>query len=63
MSGSDAGEALGLGFDHGAEVVAPERALLLEVAPDRCEVVIGKRFAQQLPVDPARVSGVGPSDV
>jgi len=36
----DAGEALGFGFGHGAEVVAPERALLLEVASDRCEVVV-----------------------
>jgi len=32
MSGLDTNEALGLGFDHGAEVVAPERALMLEVA-------------------------------
>jgi hypothetical protein len=37
--------------------------LLLKVASDRCEVVVGKCFAQQLPVGPTRVSGVGPSDV
>jgi hypothetical protein len=47
MSGLDVGEVLDLGSDHGAEVVAPERMLLLKVASDCCEVVVGERFAQQ----------------
>lgn len=63
MSGSDAGEALGLGFDHGAEVVAPERALLLEIVSDRRDVVVGERFAQQLPVGRRARLGRGASDV
>jgi len=29
MSGLDAGETLGFGFDYGAEVIAAPRALLL----------------------------------
>lgn len=47
MRGSDAGEASSLGFDHGAEVVAPKRSLLLQVGSDGFEVVVGQSFAQQ----------------
>lgn len=36
----------GLGLDHGAEVVSPERALLLEIGADVGELVIRQGFAQ-----------------
>lgn len=45
-----AGEALGLGFHHRAEVVAAVGALLLQVEADRCEVFVAKRLGQQCPV-------------
>lgn len=34
MGGSHAGEALGLGFDHGAKVLAAQGTLLLEIESD-----------------------------
>lgn len=47
MRGSDAGESLRLGFDHGAEVVVAPRALLLQVLPDPDEVFFQDRFVQK----------------
>lgn len=41
MRWPDAGEPLGLGFDHGAEIVVAERALLLKVDADSRKVVVG----------------------
>jgi len=46
MSGPDAGEALSLGFDHGAEVVAAPRALLPQIVTDGLQVLVRERFAQ-----------------
>lgn len=40
MGGTDAGEALGLGFDHGAEAVVAPRALLLDVGVDGLQVFV-----------------------
>jgi hypothetical protein len=34
MGGAGAGKTMGLGLDHGAEVIAAEGALLLQVDPD-----------------------------
>lgn len=47
MSGADAGEAAGLGFDRGAEIVVAPCALLLEIGPNSREVVVGQGFVQQ----------------
>ena len=41
MGGPDAGEALGLGFDHRAKVVATQRPLLLKVGSDGFQIVVG----------------------
>jgi hypothetical protein len=41
MCWPDAGEPQGLGFDHGAEVVAAERALFWKVDADSRKVVVG----------------------
>ena len=40
-------EALGLGFDHRAEIVAPVGALLLQVEADAREVFFADGFGQQ----------------
>ena len=40
MGGTGTGKALGLGLDHGAEVVVAECALLLQVDPDVVQVVL-----------------------
>jgi len=45
MCVADAGEALGLGFDHGAEAIPAQRLLLLQVVSDEFRVVVGKVFA------------------
>ncbi len=45
MSGPHAGEALGVGFDHGVEVVPAQGSLLLKIDSDGCEVIIGQGFA------------------
>lgn len=50
MGGPNAGEAMGLGFDHGLEVVAAPRTLLLEVRADGCQVFVGESFFQDLPI-------------
>lgn len=50
MGRADACEAPGLGLDHGPEGVASQRALLLQVDADCCEVVIGQDFPEQLSV-------------
>ena len=47
MRGSDAGKTLGLGFDHGAEVVSAQGTLLLEIGSDGRQVVVGRGFAQK----------------
>ena len=39
MGGVGAGKAMGLGPDHGVEVIATEGALLLQVDPDVVQVV------------------------
>lgn len=44
MRGPDAGEALGLGFDHRAEVIATQGALLLKVGSDGFQVAVGQGF-------------------
>jgi len=44
MRGPDAGEALGLGFDHRAEVIATQGPLLLQVGSDGFQVVVGQGF-------------------
>lgn len=59
MCGAGAGEALGLGFDHGAEVVASPGALLLQVKPDVGQRVFGDRFVQQVPVSGSAISRNG----
>src|SRR6185437_900195 len=41
VRGPDAGEALGLGFDHRAKVVATQRPLLLKVGSDGFQIVVG----------------------
>ena len=46
MSGPDAGEALGLGFDHGAEIIAAPSTLLLQVVADGFQVLVGQRLAE-----------------
>ena len=49
MSRTDASEASGLGFDHGAKVVAAPGALLLQVLADRGEIFIGHGFVEHVP--------------
>lgn len=44
MRGPDASEALGLGFDHRAEVVAAQGPLLVKVGSDGFQVVVGQGF-------------------
>lgn len=41
-----AGEALGLGFDHGTEIVAAVGTLLLQVQADRGEVLVTDRLRE-----------------
>jgi hypothetical protein len=43
----NAGKALGLGFDHGAEVVSTQGTLLLEIGSDGRQVVVGQGLAQK----------------
>lgn len=50
MCGPDAGEALGLGFDHCAKVIAAQCPLLLKIGSDGFQVVVGQGFVQQLAV-------------
>ena len=50
MCWPDAGEALGFGLDHRAEVIPTQGALLLKVGSDGFQVVIGEGFVQQLSV-------------
>ncbi len=45
MSEPDAGEALCLGFDHGAEVIAAPYALLLQVVADGLQVLVRQCLA------------------
>ena len=45
-----AGEPLGLGFDHRAEVVAAVGALLLQVEAEGGEVFFAQGFGQQRPI-------------
>ena len=47
MCRPNAGEALGLGFDHRTKVVAAVGALLLQVEPDRGEVFVADRLGEQ----------------
>jgi hypothetical protein len=46
MGGSGSGKAPGLGLDHGAEGVAAERALLLQVVTDFGERVVVQCLVQ-----------------
>lgn len=46
---ADASEASSLGFDHGADIVAPPFALLLRLLADRYEVFFGHTFVEQMP--------------
>ncbi len=46
MRRSHVGEALGLGFDHRAEVVAAIGALLLQVEADCGQVFVADRFGK-----------------
>lgn len=50
MCGSGAGEASGLGFDHGAKVVATQGSLLLKMGSDGFQVVVGQGSMQQLAI-------------
>jgi hypothetical protein len=45
VSRPHAGEALGLGFHHGPEVVPTQGALLLKMGSDSCQVIVGQGFA------------------
>jgi len=47
MCRPNAGEALGLGFDHRTKVVAAVGALLLQVEPDRGQVFVADRLGKQ----------------
>ena len=47
MCRPNAGEALGLGFDHRPKVVAAVGALLLQVEPDRGQVFVADRLGEQ----------------
>ena len=47
MCRPNAGEALGLGFDHRTKVVAAVGALLLQVEPDRGQVFLADRLGEQ----------------
>lgn len=47
MRWPEAGELLGLGFEHGAEVVAAPCALLLRVLPVFVQRVWWERFAEK----------------
>lgn len=49
MRRAHASEASGLGFDHGAEVVAALGALLLQVLADRGEIFSGRGFVEHVP--------------
>lgn len=53
MRGPHTGEALRLGLDHGAEVVAAESALLLEAGAVGGKVAVGQGFMHEA------VAGVG----
>jgi len=46
MSGRDAGKALGLGFDHGAESISAPSTLLLQVVADGFQVHVRQRLAE-----------------
>jgi len=43
----DAGKALSLRFDHGAEVVSTQGTLLLEMGSDGRQVVVGQGLTQK----------------
>ncbi len=47
MRGPHAGKPPGFCLDHRLEVVAAVGTLLVEVAPDRGEIVLGKCFSQE----------------
>ncbi len=47
MCRPNAGEALGLGFDHRTKVIAAGGALLLQVEPDRVQVFVVDRLGEQ----------------
>ncbi|HEV7123016.1 MAG TPA: hypothetical protein VGN24_06255, partial [Rhodanobacter sp.] len=50
MRGPDAGEASSPGFDHRAEVIATQSALLLKMDSDGFQVVFGQGFMQQVAI-------------
>ncbi|OOX10410.1 hypothetical protein Xcaj_16300 [Xanthomonas axonopodis pv. cajani] len=47
MRGPDARKAAGLGFDHRAEAVVAQGALLLQMEPDAGEQFVGEGFIEQ----------------
>lgn len=47
MRGTNAGKALGLGFDHGLECVVSQSTLLLKIGADGKYVIIGQGFVQE----------------
>jgi hypothetical protein len=60
VRGADVGEAAGLDFDHGAEVVAAPGALLLQVEADVGKCVFGDGLVQQAPVGGGAIGRRGP---
>ena len=49
MRGTGAGEPPGLGFDHAAEAIPPQGALLLKVDPDLLHGLVGTTWFQWAP--------------
>ncbi|WP_185735182.1 hypothetical protein [Burkholderia cepacia] len=50
MRRTNAGETLGLGFDHDLERVVSQSTLLLKIGTDGKQVVIGQGFMQKRPI-------------
>jgi hypothetical protein len=59
MRRPNAGEASGLGFDHGVEIVVAQGALLLEVGADGGEVVVGQGFMHEAVVSLGAIPRTG----
>ena len=59
MRRPDAGKALSLRFDHGAEVVSTQGTLLLEMGSDGRQVVVGQGLTQKEAVGVVACFGFG----